>query len=390
MFQLQLEKLKVSWEAQAQHEQHSELVRSYEEQLSSCRAEVERLNLLLHLKSDESQSCRHGKEMVEVGCQTVSPQDAAFKDVAIGTDMEGVKEELIPLSKVEILIDETTTRLLKNSEDVTRTICTELRSRFNEETTQLRQQLEEVTVQLCNEREKSNSMELALELKSGQTSDYCLPHVEDELDKEVLHWMPGFDSGSELSEPELEVGMVVQVYGLTSRPELNGRQGKLLKYDLERDRWQVDLGVDLGIKLLRSTSLLAHRQQEDAPSQTDVGKCRLHRNDLALPSNPDGSVDWKSVLPEDAFKEFCASQLLGSYNCRECRDDIASCPQSYGYVQCLRQDGGWEEAHLLNLIDEDAIVQCLPCHYSTISCKFYARGWCMRGADCAYMHTLPT
>ena len=55
----------------------------------------------------------------------------------------------------------------------------------------MRQQLEEVTVQLCNEREKSNSMELALELKSGQTSDYCLPHVEDELDKEVLHWMPG-------------------------------------------------------------------------------------------------------------------------------------------------------------------------------------------------------
>ena len=97
-----------------------------------------------------------------------------------------------------------------------------------------------------------------------------------------------------------------------------------------------------------------------------------------------------SVLPEDAFKEFCASQLLGSYDCRECRDDIASCPQSYGYVQCLRQDGGWEEAHLLNLIDEDAIVQCLPCHYSTISCKFYARGWCMRGANCAYMHTLPT
>jgi alkylated DNA repair dioxygenase AlkB len=72
----------------------------------------------------------------------------------------------------------------------------------------------------------------------------------------------------------------------------------------------------------------------------------------------------------------------------------ASCALSDRVIEpsCKAMDDG--EIHdkhddWQNLLDEDGasvLVRCLRSDYSTIPCKFHARGWCARGAQCAYQH----
>ena len=68
---------------------------------------------------------------------------------------------------------------------------------------------------------------------------------------------PSYDDGSSVAEDELTAGMQVQLRGLTGKAELNGRTGALIKFDVDGDRWQVDLGSAAGIKLVSSWNLLA-------------------------------------------------------------------------------------------------------------------------------------
>ena len=61
---------------------------------------------------------------------------------------------------------------------------------------------------------------------------------------------------------ELYPGVSVRLTGLRVQVQLNGCLGTLVKFNTERDRWQVDLGVERGIVLLRTCSLSASQESE--------------------------------------------------------------------------------------------------------------------------------
>jgi len=59
-----------------------------------------------------------------------------------------------------------------------------------------------------------------------------------------------------MSIPVLAAGKLVRIQGLTARPELNGKQGQLIKFDVEQDRWRVVVDGSTGL-LLREANLNA-------------------------------------------------------------------------------------------------------------------------------------
>ena len=123
------------------------------------------------------------------------------------------------------------------------------------------QQLEVTKMDLDIERKRVHILEQELDEE----------HSRDQAGTEIdlLNWMPSLDDGSSVCDDDLRAGMVVQLNGLESKPELNGRWGTLVKYDLEQECWQVDLGLALGIKLLKSSKLLARLEDRGLPSYSD-------------------------------------------------------------------------------------------------------------------------
>ena len=66
-------------------------------------------------------------------------------------------------------------------------------------------------------------------------------------------------SESQARVDELAPGMSVRVTSLVSQVHLNGCLGTLVKFDTERDRWQVNLGWARGMELLKTCNLSARQ-----------------------------------------------------------------------------------------------------------------------------------
>ena len=134
-----------------------------------------------------------------------------------------------------------------------RELATKLQARHEEEIDNFRNQKESIACELYAERSKVIELERSLQARFAETPEL----VADEGDEELLNWEPCIANGSSVCSEDLHGGMSVQLKGLVAKPELNGRWGSLIKFDVERDQWQVDLGVVWGIKLLRTCNLLA-------------------------------------------------------------------------------------------------------------------------------------
>ena len=66
----------------------------------------------------------------------------------------------------------------------------------------------------------------------------------------------------EVRGDELSPGMSVRLTSLVSQVQLNGCLCTLVKFDTERDRWQVNLGAECGIVLLKTCNLSASRDDD--------------------------------------------------------------------------------------------------------------------------------
>jgi len=106
----------------------------------------------------------------------------------------------------------------------------------------------------------------------------------------------------------------------------------------------------------------------------------LHRNDLSLPVNLDGTVHREVLLGPTEFHEFEKRQANGEFNCCNCGVDTSLTTGNYGYVRvrCPNAEEE-EEKHLLNIMGDHGIdIVCLQCHFRSVPCKFFNRGWCAR------------
>ena len=176
-------------------------------------------------------------------------------------------------------------KAIVQNEETTRTIVHELQRRHEAELAQLRSEQEEAAADL------------------QQLTD--IRYTEDTCEAEVCDWSSSSDVDSSAGSEDLLPGAVVKLVGLATRPELNGRRGILVKYALEKDRWQVDLGVDLGIKLIKSCNVKATSGVNDW--SFDIGFAdapQLRRNDLGLECDEGGVVRWDRVLSPTALSEF--------------------------------------------------------------------------------------
>ena len=135
--------------------------------------------------------------------------------------------------------------------------------------------------------------------------------------------------------------------------------------------------------------VLADELSEHSPSgyvelPTDEG---LRRNDLCLPAKPDGTLDWSRILDPEGWSEFQARQNDGSLLCCSCSADVSGIPGNYGYIYCCDDHQEWEEKHLLSVyMDLPSQIKCLRCYFSSVPCRFFAKGYCARGEQCAYKH----
>jgi len=161
---------------------------------------------------------------------------------------------------------------------------------------------------------------------------------------EVCEWSPAVDDASIADEDRLCVGMAVQLNALKAKTELNGRRGTLIKFDVERDRWQVDLGIDIGIKLFKSCNL---NPCMDVAADLDAGGLQTHGgghepirhiNDLDLPCSEEGIVDWVKVFP-DFCNDFFDLQRQNKFCCSKCGVDISSAPGASGCAAYMTSAG---------------------------------------------------
>ena len=394
LFRLQLGKLHASWELQTLQEQLQGTSQYYEEQLSILMAKVQSLELLLALKPCETASdMKAGSN--EIATQTDGdtyansiPGEASESccqtcNASTTTDICDISVELVPMSMVEPLLERCAERFQTHNEATARELATKLQERHDAEIDRLMKENESIVIELRAEQSKVQEQEQKSSTHATGTHKRC---------DEVLDWGPCFDDASSAEEDQLCVGMAVQIKALSARPELNGRWGTLVKFDVERDRWHVDLGTELGIKLFKVSNLSAF-----ADYSTDIDDLGLgagfdvkqpvtRRNDLGLPLCDDGGVDWMKTFP-DFSHQFFDHQRQREFCCSVCGDDTSTLNGCHGYAAYSTSAGVWEEGHLINMVgDIPGDLHCLRCHAATIPCKFHARGYCARGENCAYKH----
>jgi len=94
-------------------------------------------------------------------------------------------------------------------------------------------------------------------------------------------------------------GMIVRIVGLTSRPDLNGQEGKLLELDDEDGRWRVVMRDGSGLSL-RPTSLeLVARSLSEGKASREMQRSRSlsidRRSEILgmLPFRNSSKVSWR-------------------------------------------------------------------------------------------------
>ena len=219
--------------------------------------------------------------------------------------------------------------------------------------------------------------------------------MEDDLsskeigDPEVCEWASSSDEDSSAASDDLSSGMSVTLIGLASRADLNECRGILVKHVHGRERWQVDLGTELGIKLIKGCNMKATGRHSDwNPACFDAGTpTGRHSDQNDLQCDDDGAVRWDRILSPTDLCEFLGLSSSGAFQCSICGEDTSNMSGSFGYVHSETSDGTWEERHLLNMIGDSPVsLQCLRCNRATIPCKYHTSGYCARGSGCAYLH----
>ena len=315
---------------------------------------------------------------VQHGCERAERKDASTNMKEAGA----VSEELLPISSVEVAMEKMQQRFDQKYEEGTRALSREMASALETKISALQDQVDRL-------KEELEGKELTIKMLRQDLNRAQSDIVDG---SEVRNWTASDDSDGMLEEDGLCAGMLAQVAGLKSMPELNGRHGLLVKLSgVDGDRWQVDLGSELGIKLVKPCNLrYLARQGDTATSITSPVDIHFHRNDLHLPCDGDGTVQWERALPQEELAAFLDIRSGGGFNCCICSMDVSLLRGCSGYVQCARTDDGetFEEKHILNLLaDPPSSVKCLRCHCRATPCKFFERGWCSRGSSCAYLHS---
>ena len=357
-----MSKLHLSWQMAALQKERDDTVAHFQQHVCQLLSEVQRLELLVALGASAGVQNTNAPTSEDVCCQLHA------ETIEIGTFTEGEFDQMVPMSKVEALLEKSVDKAIEQNEETTRTIMHELQRRHESELAQMRNEVKEAVEELKQFKDERNKEEIG--------------------EPEVCDWTSSSDVDSSVGSEDLLPGTAVKLVGLASRPELNGRRGILLKYVLEKERWQVDLGVDLGIKLINGRNVKATTEYNDQSYVSFYADPpNLHRNDLGLQCDEGGAVEWDRVLCTTELAEFLGLCDRGEFQCSSCGRDTTRMSGNFGYVHCETAAGAWEERHLLNMIaDGPTTIRCLCCNCATIPCKFHARGICLRGSACAYMH----
>lgn len=365
-FELQMNKLHITWEMSQQKDVYHYGVCQYEQQIGELQSEVQSLRLLLELSCSEGSTS--GTDSKGPPTSADESSQTGVQTVDVGTSTEDEAELMVPISKVEEILEKNTDQAIAANEETTRLIVRELQQRHEAELAQLRGEIEVAT----------NKFKLMEDEFSGKAIG----------EPEVCDWASSSDDDSSAASDDLSAGMSVKLSGLASRPELNGRRGVLVKYVLGRERWQVDFGADFGIKLIKSCNMKTTAGYSDrSPTCFDAAPSTLHQNDLCLQCDDGGSVRWDRVLSPTELSEFLGLSSSGAFQCSVCGKDTSNMSGNFGYVHSETSDGTWEERHLLNMIGDSPVsLQCLRCNRATIPCKYHTSGYCARGSGCAYLH----
>ena len=108
--------------------------------------------------------------------------------------------------------------------------------------------------------------------------------------------------------------MCVRLTSLLSQVELNVCLGTLVKFDTERERWQVDLGAERGIVLLKTCNLSASKEYEDISHCAEVSGSLAR---VATSSEPCCRSHAPWSLVESVLQCLIEGQLIRPLDARE-------------------------------------------------------------------------
>eukprot|EP00747_Dinoflagellata_sp_TGD_P185983 gnl/TRDRNA2_/TRDRNA2_42784_c0_seq1.p1 gnl/TRDRNA2_/TRDRNA2_42784_c0~~gnl/TRDRNA2_/TRDRNA2_42784_c0_seq1.p1 ORF type:complete len:260 (-),score=67.53 gnl/TRDRNA2_/TRDRNA2_42784_c0_seq1:127-849(-) len=133
------------------------------------------------------------------------------------------------------------------------------------------------------------------------------------------------------------LGMRIQVVRLQARPELNGLVGKIVSFDEERSRWQIELDNGGGQKLFKANNL--EPTDQEAPSPPATGSATP-----SSPASPSGAATGqpKSGYPSSDVAAVPKATVARSKAADEFPDDDEGFVQ--GIEQCLKEsDIMWDD-----------------------------------------------
>ena len=175
-------------------------------------------------------------------------------------------EELVPMSAVEKVVE----TIQQKNEEGNQKLSNDMLAVLDMKTSALQRQV----------------ADLSEEVKSKDCTIKVLQQDLQQMravgNNEVFNWAMSDGSESLHGEEELCANMHVQIFGLVSKPELNGLHGILVRLEgVNGDRWQVDLGAALGVKLIRPSNLRCLGKQRDAAATSgNVTDIQYHSNDM--------------------------------------------------------------------------------------------------------------